>query len=95
MEGEISFRIQVALRSILVSEEQEVRDFMAGTSDGNGEQRRVDMILERILQEKINACERVLEGRGKDCIESEFVLRLWKDELHIAQVAMEQLKDGQ
>ena len=93
MEGEISFRIQVALRSILVLEECEIRDFMTGNSDGKGEQHRVDMILRRILQEKINACERILEGERKDCIESELVRRLWEAELHIAQVALEQLKD--
>ena len=93
MEGEVSFRIQVALRSILVSEECEVRDFMAGKSDGNREQHRVDTVVRTILQEKINACERILEERGKDCIESEFIRKLWEAELQIAQVALEQLKD--
>jgi hypothetical protein len=95
MEGEISFRIQVALRSILVSEECEVRDFMEGKSDGNREQRRVDTILRTILQEKINACEGILEERGNDRIESEFIWKLWEAELHIAQVALEQLGDVQ
>lgn len=98
MEGEVSFRIQVALRSILASEECEVRDFMEGKSDGNREQRRVDTILRTILQEKINACEGILEERGNDRIdriESEFVWKLWEAELHIAQVALEQLRDVQ
>jgi len=93
MEGEVSFRIQVALRSILVSEEREVRDFMEGKSDGKTEQSRVDTILQRILQEKISVCERTLKAEGKDCIESNFIRRLWGAELHVAQVALGQLMD--
>ena len=93
MEGEVSFRIQVALRSILVSERHQLRDFMEGRSDGKEEQSPVDMILRRILHEKINICERTLNEDWKDCVESNFIRRLWGAELRVAQVALEQLMD--
>jgi hypothetical protein len=91
-DGEVSFRIQVALRSVLVSEESELREFMEGREDGARYQDQVDGILQEILISKIEACRVALDVEDKECIESTFIQRLWEGELHIARVAYNQLQ---
>jgi SET domain len=94
MEGEISFRVQVALRSILVSE-AELREFMEGKNDGEDQKGAVDEILRRILSEKMVVCEQALALEKQDCIEADFTRRLWERELHISRIAQEQLDEVQ
>jgi hypothetical protein len=89
MEGEISFRIEVALRSVLVSEEKVLREFMEGRNDGEDQAAQVDDILRKILLEKIDVCERTLEMKKEDCIEGNLIRKLWEMELHISKVAQE------
>ena len=92
-DGEVSFRIQVALRSVLVSEERELREFMEGREDGSRHQGQVNQILKEILTVKIKACEAALmEVKDTECIEGKFIRKLWEGELQIVRVAYDQLK---
>lgn len=89
-DGEVSFRIQVGLRSVLLNpmkHEDALRQFMEGQNDGNAQQREIDGILKRILDEKIRECKKALVTFEDECIEGRMVRRLYESELSIAQVA--------
>jgi hypothetical protein len=86
MEGEVSFRIQVALRSILV-EEEVVRKFMEGKDDGAAQEKKVDTILRGILKKKVGACETALSTKV-DGPQANISRLLWESELEIARVAL-------
>src|SRR5579859_1398658 len=86
MEGEVSFRIQVALRSILV-EEEVVRKFMEGKDDGAAQEKKVDTILRGILKMKVSACETALSTKV-DGPQANISRLLWESELEIARVAL-------
>ena len=59
---------------------------MEGRNDGREQQKEVDEILRRILQERVKICERTLVVIGKEhCMESDFIRRLWEVELKIAR----------
>ena len=90
VEGEVSFRIQVALRSIR-GDEQSLLEFVEGKNDGQEEQRYVDGLLRGILGKKVWECERALKKVGGDDIEDIIVEKLWDAELHIARETLEQL----
>jgi hypothetical protein len=92
--GEVSFRIQVALRAVILDprkEESILRQFMEGTSDGNAQQREIDEMLKRLVKQKIQECENALATVQKDCIEGNIVRQLWEAELNIAHVAYRHL----
>ena len=91
MDGEVSFRIQVALRSVLVSNVDLVREFMEGKSDGKDQQGQVDNIVRKILFEKVKACKEALAREGPECIEDEIVRKLWDAELQLARIAQGKL----
>jgi len=90
VEGEVSFRILVALRSIQV-DEHSLLEFMEGKNDGQEEQRYVDGLLRGILAKKVRECERALKKLGGDEIEDIIAEKLWDAELHIARETLEQL----
>jgi hypothetical protein len=91
MEGEVSFRIQVALRTVLVADENVLREFIEGKVDGKEQQSQVDKMLRGILKDKIDACEVALTVKWANCIESRLAQNLWEAELEIARVAYEKL----
>lgn len=90
VEGEVSFRIQVALRSIC-GDEQSLLEFMEGKRDGVEEQGYVDSLLKGILQRKVSECERAIKKSDGDGIEEIIAEKLWDAELHIAKETLEQL----
>ena len=90
VEGEVSFRIQVALRSIR-GDEQRLLGFMEGKNDGQEEQGYVDGLLRGILGKKIRDCETALKKVGGDDIEDIIVEKLWDAELHIARETLQLL----
>lgn len=90
VEGEASFRVQVALRSIR-GDEQSLLEFMEGKRDGLEEQWEVDGSLKGILTRKVSECERALKKLGGDEIQDIIAEKLWDAELHIAKETLEQL----
>jgi hypothetical protein len=93
-DGEVSFRIQVALRAGMI-EEGDVRAFMEGKTDGKAEQVLIDMILKRILSEKVGACEDALKDFVDSSFEGRVIRDLWESELEIARRAYERLIEEQ
>jgi len=89
VEGEVSFRIEVALRSIQ-GDEQSLLGFMDGRRDGEEEQGYVDGLLREILGKKVRECERALKKLGGNEIEDIVAEKLWDAELHIAKETLEQ-----
>ena len=90
VEGEVSFRIQVALRSIC-GDEESLLEFMEGKRDGVEEQGYVDSLLKGILKRKVRECERAIKKSEGDGIEEIIAEKLWDAELHIAKETLEQL----
>ena len=90
-DGEASFRIQVALRSILEAGDM-LREFMEGKNDGKDHQSQVDEILGQLLLGKVAACQQALALEKPECVAFDIVRQLWEAELRIAQNAYEKLK---
>jgi hypothetical protein len=92
VEGEVSWRIEVALRAVLLAEDTEkLQKFLEGYYDGAPEQRQINDIIREILVAKVGECEGFLEGMAMSCIESDLVRRVWEAELNIARTCLELL----
>jgi ribosomal protein S3AE len=72
-----------------------LREFMEGRIDGKTQQHEIDEILEKILKQKIQECEKALATVQRGCIEGKIVQRLLESEMSIAQVAYRHLKGTQ
>jgi hypothetical protein len=93
-DGEVSFRIQVALRAVILDprkEESMLREFMEGRIDGNTQQHEIDELLKKILKHKIQECEKALATVQRSCIEAKTIQLLLESEMSIAQVAYRHL----
>jgi hypothetical protein len=90
VDGEVSWRIEVALRAVLLAtEEEKLHKFLAGYYDGAPEQAQVNDVLRGILVGKVQQCERVLAVKWSSCVEGDLVEKLWEGELSIARKALE------
>jgi len=90
LDGIVSWRVEVALRAVLLStDEEQLQMFLSGHYDGTREQRQVNDILRKILFEKVEQCEKVLALNWTDCIERDLVRKLWEGELNIAKTTLE------
>lgn len=90
IDGDGSWRVEVALRAILLAaEEEKLQKFLEGYYDGAPEQAKVNDILRGILEVKVGQCEKVLAGKWTSCIEKDMVRTLWEGELNIARKALE------
>jgi hypothetical protein len=90
-DGEDSFRIQVALRTVVLDldlQEDVLRLFMEGRDDGGEQQGDVDRILKGILVGIAEVCENALEG----VFEKDIIRRLWEEDLEIARSALHLLQ---
>ena len=88
VEGDISFRIRVALRTVRL-DEQSLFEFMEGRRDGHEEQGYVDGLLKGILRKKVEECEGALNRLCEDKVEDIIAQKLWDAELHIAKETLE------
>jgi len=90
LDGIVSWRVEVALRAVLLSTDEEtLQRFLAGQYDGTREQGQVNDILRKILVEKVELCETVLALSWTSCIEKDLVRKLWERELNIARATLE------
>lgn len=90
-DGEDSFRIQVALRSVVLDldlREDVLKLFVEGRDDGGEQQGDVDRILRGILVGITEVCENALEG----VFEKDIIRRLWEEDLEIAKNALHLLQ---
>lgn len=91
--GEVSFRIQVAVRTLCCTARDKVRGYLMGERDGVEEQGLVDGVLQGVLEDKVRRGEEVLGriGKGEDGVEGGIVRTLWEDEGRIARSALRKL----
>jgi len=87
-DGEISFRIQVALRIGIGRREREVRGFLLGERDGREEQDEVDRALRNVLERKVVESEKFLKELKGEGNEVGIIRALWEAELQIAKTAL-------
>lgn len=87
-DGEVSFRIQVALRMGIGRREVEVRGFMLGERDGREEQDEVDRALRNVLERKVVESEEFLKELKGEGDEVGIIRTLWEEELQIAKTAL-------
>jgi hypothetical protein len=92
VEGEVSWRIEVALRAVLLAEDGEkLQKFLEGYYDGAPEQGQVNDVVRGILVTKVGECEGFFLGKLTSCIEKDLVWRVWEAELNIARKSLELL----
>jgi hypothetical protein len=90
-DGECSFRIQVALRTVVMDldvQEDVLKRYMEGTDHGGEQQGDVDRILKGILVGIAEVCEKALEG----ALEKDITRRLWEEDLEVARTALHLLQ---